>query len=229
MKKSEVHPMYKIETHLHTVYSSRCGHLDAETLVDGYLKKGYHGIIVTDHFNRVTCQYLNADYRKPDHAVSLFLESYRRLQEAALPHGMKIYKGAELRFDGSDNDYLLIGYPDWLLHDPDRIFKEGLAAFSRRCRQTEALLIQAHPYRCNCTPADPRYLDGVEVLNQNPDWDNQNHRALAFAKANNLLQTSGSDCHTPYQVGNGGILSPTLPEDDRALIALLRSGNYTLI
>ena len=131
--------MYKIETHLHTVYSSRCGHLDARTLIEEYLKKGYQGIIVTDHFNRTTCQYLNVDYSKPDHAVTLFLESYRRLQEAAAPHGMKIYKGAELRFDGSDNDYLLIGYPDWLLHDADRIFKEGLAAFCARCRQTDAL------------------------------------------------------------------------------------------
>ena len=221
--------MYKIETHLHTVYSSRCGHLDARTLVEEYLKKGYQGIIVTDHFNRTTCQYLNVDYSKPDHAVTLFLESYRRLQEAAAPHGMKIYKGAELRFDGSDNDYLLIGYPDWLLHDADRIFKEGLAAFFARCRQTDALLIQAHPYRCACYPADPRYLDGAEVLNRNPDWDNQNHRALEFAQANGLLQTSGSDCHTTYQIGNGGILCDILPDDDAALLKLLRSGKYTLI
>lgn len=221
--------MYKLETHLHTVYSSRCGHLDAETLVAAYLKKGYHGIVVTDHFNRYNCDWRGADYSRPDHAVKLFQESYRRLTEAAAPRGMKIYKGAELRFDGSDNDYLLIGYPDWLLHDADRVFKDGLGAFSLRCRQTDALLIQAHPYRGNCFPADPQYLDGVEVLNRNDDWDNQNHKALEFARRNNLIQTSGSDCHTPYQVGHGGILCDTLPEDDTALIALLRSGSYTLI
>ena len=221
--------MYKIETHLHTVHSSRCGHLDAETLVRRYLEKGYHGIIVTDHFNRYNCDWRGADYGRSEHAAELFLESYRRLLEAAAPYGMKIYKGAEIRFDGSDNDYLLIGYPDRLLYDADRIFRDGLAAFSRRCRQTNALLIQAHPYRCACTPADPRYLDGVEVLNQNHDWDNQNPRALAFAQANGLLQTSGSDCHTPDQIGNGGIIADILPEDDNALLALLRSGKYTLI
>lgn len=221
--------MYKIETHLHTVYSSRCGHLDAETLVAAYLKKGYHGIIVTDHFNRYNCDWREVDYSRPNHAVNLFQESYRRLTEAAAPHGMKIYKGAELRFDGSDNDYLLIGYPDWLLYDADRIFKDGLGAFSQKCRQTNALLIQAHPYRGACYPADPRYLDGVEVLNQNHDWDNQNPKALEFAQENNLIQTSGSDCHTPYQVGNGGIVCDALPEDDAALLALLRSGNYSLI
>jgi predicted metal-dependent phosphoesterase TrpH len=221
--------MYKIETHLHTVYSSCCGHLDAETLVAAYLEKGYRGIIVTDHFNRYNCDWRKADYSRPDHAVTLFQESYHRLLEAAAPHGMKIYKGAEIRFDGSDNDYLLIGYPDWLLHDADRVFKDGLGAFSKRCRQTDALLIQAHPYRGACSPADPRYLDGVEVLNRNQDWDNQNPKALEFAQVNCLLQTSGSDCHTPGQIGNGGIISDTLPEDDTALLKLLRSGRYTLI
>ena len=69
----------------------------------------------------------------------------------------------------------------------------------------------------------------MEVLNRNHDWDNQNPKALAFAQENNLIQTSGSDCHTPDQIGNGGIISDTRPEDDAALIQLLRSGNYTLI
>jgi histidinol phosphatase-like PHP family hydrolase len=221
--------MYKIETHLHTVYSSRCGHLDAETIVDRYLEKGYNGIIVTDHFNRITCEFLNADDTRPDHAAQLFLQGYQRLREEGLRKGMQIYKGAEFRFDGSDNDYLVIGYPDELLYDPDRIFREGLPAFSRRCREAGALLIQAHPYRGNCTPADPQYLDGVEVLNRNPNWDNHNDWALEFAHKHGLIQTSGSDCHKTYQIGNGGILTETLPESDAELMALLRSRNYTLI
>lgn len=221
--------MYRIETHLHTVYSSRCGHLDAHTLVSAYLEKGYHGIIVTDHFNRITCEYLNADYAQPAHTAELFLRAYHLLLEEGQRQGLRVYKGAEFRFDGSDNDYLVIGCPDELLHDPDRIFKEGLPAFSRRCREAGALLIQAHPYRGNCTPADPQYLDGVEVLNRNPDWDNHNDWALAFAQSHSLLQTSGSDCHKPHQIGNGGILTETLPESDAELIALLRSGKYELI
>lgn len=221
--------MYKIETHLHTVYSSRCGHLDAQTIVTAYLEKGYHGIIVTDHFSRVTCEFLNADYTKPDHAAELFLRSYRLLYEEGQRRGMRIYKGAEFRFDGSDNDYLVIGYPDELLYDPDTTFREGLPAFSRRCREAGALLIQAHPFRDGCTPADPRYLDGMEVHNRNPNRENRDAPALEYARRFNLIQTSGSDCHKPFQIGHGGILSETLPETEAELIALLRSGNYGLI
>lgn len=221
--------MYKIETHLHTVYSSRCGHLDAQTLVSAYLERGYHGIVVTDHFSRVTCEFLNADLSRPTHAAELFLRSYHLLREEGLRRGMQIYKGAEFRFDGSDNDYLVIGYPDELLYDPDTTFKEGLPAFSRRCRETGALLIQAHPYRDGCTPADPQYLDGVEVHNRNPNREDRDAPALEFARKYGLIQTSGSDCHRPNQIGNGGILCETLPQTDAELLTLLRSGEYTLI
>jgi histidinol phosphatase-like PHP family hydrolase len=221
--------MYKIETHLHTVYSSRCGHLDAQTLVSAYLEKGYHGIVVTDHFNRITCEYLDADYSRPTHAAELFLQGYRLLLEEGQRQGMRIYKGAEFRFDGSDNDFLVFGYPDALLHDPDTTFRQGLTTFYPRCKATGALLVQAHPYRACCCPVDPRYLDGVEVHNRNPNREDRDAPALEFARAYGLIQTSGSDCHHPSQIGNGGILCHTLPQTDAQLVELLRSGNYELI
>lgn len=221
--------MYKIETHLHTVYSSACGHLDAEAIVTGYLKAGYHGVAITDHFNRATYRFLQFDRLKPENIAKTFLEGYYRVREAGEKLGLKVYKGAEFRFDGSDNDYLVFGYGDHLLWKPDKIFEDGLAVFSRRCRSEGGLVIQAHPYRNVCTPAQAECLDGVEVLNRNIDWDNHNDWALAFAEENDLLQTSGSDCHTPGQIGMGGILSRTLPENDGEFVSLLRSGNYTLI
>ena len=66
--------MYKIETHLHTVYSSSCGHLDAEAIVNGYLKAGYHGVAVTDHFNWATYRFLGFDRLKPEEIAKAFLE-----------------------------------------------------------------------------------------------------------------------------------------------------------
>ena len=221
--------MYKIETHLHTVYSSRCGHLDAETIVTGYLKAGYHGVAVTDHFNRVTCDFLGIDPRKPENLTELFLEGYYRVREEGEKRGLRVYKGAEFRFDGSDNDYLVYGYDNKLLEKPDALFKEGLSRFSRRCRESGVLILQAHPYRGACSPAHAGFLDGVETKNRNPDWDNHNDRALVFAEKHSLLKTSGSDCHTPAQIGRGGILAETLPEDDSGFIRLLRSGQYRLL
>ena len=67
-----------------------------------------------------------------------------------------------------DNDYLLYGFHDALLADPDRVMREGLAAFAPQYRADGALLVQAHPFRKKCTPAPAEYLDGIEVLNLNP-------------------------------------------------------------
>ena len=53
--------MYKIETHMHTKYSSKCGWLDAQTLAEGYKAAGYDAVIVTDHYNRTTFDHLGVN------------------------------------------------------------------------------------------------------------------------------------------------------------------------
>lgn len=222
-------PIYKIETHLHTNHTSKCGHMDAASLAEGYARAGYAAVAVTDHYNRDTFEYLGIDTTAPGDMAAPFLEGFRRMEEACAKHGLKVYKGAELRFDECDNDYLLYNYPDELLANPEELFRLGIAAFAPLAREAGALLIQAHPYRKKCTPAIACYLDGVEVMNRNPRHENNNARAEEYASLHGLLRTGGSDCHRPEDVGQGGILSPTLPEDGAAFVRLLREGGYTII
>ena len=221
--------MYKIETHLHTVHSSKCGWLDAATLTEAYRTAGYAGIIVTDHFNRDTFRYLNVDLSSDADKVRAFLGGYDRMAEEGAKRGLRIYKGAELRFDECENDYLLFGWPDGLLADPEAVFRLGVAAFAPLARAAGAVIVQAHPYRRGGTPAIARYLDGVEVANRNPRHENYNDRAAEYAQQFGLLGLSGSDCHQPPDIGLGGILTEELPEDSNAMAALIRSGAYTLI
>ena len=73
------------------------------------------------------------------------------------------------------------------------------------------------------------YLDGVEVCNRNPRHENNNERAEEYAALQGLLRTGGSDCHRQEDIGQGGILARTLPENGAELVRLLRSGEYTVI
>lgn len=221
--------MYKIETHLHTVHTSSCGRLDAATLTEAYRAAGYAGIIVTDHFNRDTFNYLNVDLSGRTDKVLSFLDGYNRMAEEGAKRGLRIYKGAELRFDECVNDYLLFGWPDELLADPEAVFHMGIAAFAPLARAAGAVIVQAHPYRWGCTPAIACYLDGVEVANRNPRHENYNDRAAEYARQFGLLGLSGSDCHQPPDIGLGGILTEEMPGDSNAMAALIRSGAYTLI
>lgn len=226
--------MYKIETHLHTLYGSGCGKMNERQIVSGYIAAGYHGLIVTDHYNRDTRWYPARFPNLPGTDLYGFLEGYDRVKEEGERRGLKVYKGAELRFDGSPNDYLLIGYSDDLLREPEKVFRMGLEAFSRYARQDGAILIQAHPCRNSCqppcTPAEGRWLDGVEIFNGNPRAHNQNEKAEAFAcSMGHLIRLSGSDCHQPEDIGLGGIYTGRLPQNDRELVRLLKERKYTLI
>ena len=221
--------MFKIETHLHTNHVSKCGWLDAAALAEGYAKAGYAAVAVTDHYNRDTFEYLNIDTTCPGDVITPFLEGFRRMEAECAKRGLRVYKGAELRFDESSNDYLLYNYPNELLADPEEIFHLGIAAFAPLAREAGALLVQAHPYRKKCTPAIACYLDGVEVLNCNPRHESRNDRAEEYAALHGLLRTGGSDCHRTEDIGLGGILAEELPEDAAGLARLIREGRYTVI
>ena len=68
-----------------------------------------------------------------------FLEGFRRMEAACAPLGLKVYKGAELRFDECSNDYLLYNYPDELLACPEELFRMGIAAFAPLAREAQAV------------------------------------------------------------------------------------------
>ncbi|MDE7262437.1 MAG: PHP domain-containing protein [Oscillospiraceae bacterium] len=221
--------MFKIELHMHTNHVSACSHIDAAGLAEEYYKAGYAAVAVTDHYNRDTCGFLRIDPANPGDFMGAFLDGYRRVRAECAKRGLRVYKGAELRFDECCNDYLLFGYPDELLAEPEKIFRMGVAAFAPLAREAGALLVQAHPYRGRCTPAFACYLDGLEVCNSNPNHQNRNGRAEEYAAQHRLLRLGGSDCHSAEDVGLGGILTEELPEDTAGLVRLIRSGAYTVI
>ena len=221
--------MYKIETHLHTNHTSKCGWLDAAALAEGYHAAGYAAVAVTDHYNRTTFEYLNVDTAAPGDKVTPFLTGFRRMSEEAEKRGLRVYKGAELRFDECENDYLLYGWRKDLLADPEAVFSMGIAAFAPVARAAGAVLVQAHPYRAKCTPAIACYLEGVEVCNCNPRHNSHNGMAERYARQFGLLRLSGSDCHRTEDVAQGGICTQTLPSDSMAMAHLIRARRYTLL
>ena len=221
--------MYKIEPHLHTTHVSQCGRMEAADIVAAYKAAGYSAVIVTDHYNRTTFSYLGIDPAGDSDRIGAFLDGYRRVKQEGARQGLRVFKGAELRFDECENDYLLYGWRDDLLAEPDSIFRMGIAAFAPIARAQGALIIQAHPYRHGCTPAIACYLDGVEVINTSPRHESHNERAREYAEEFGLIATSGSDCHRPEDVARGGIIVDKLPSDSMQMARLLRSRNYTLI
>lgn len=223
--------MYKIEPHLHTNHVSKCAWLPADALAGLYHAAGYHAVAVTDHYNMDTWDYLGIDPKDPVDVMPRFLDGFHRMQEAAARFGLTVYLGAELRFYENDNDYLLYGFDPALLAHPHEIMSMGAVAFSDLIRGTDAVLIQAHPFRAGCIPLAPCFLDGIEIYNASPRHLHHGHndRALALAASQGpaFIRTAGSDCHRTEDVGRSGICSAKLPADSAAFAAMLRAGDFS--
>ena len=208
--------------------------MNEKQIVSGYIAAGFHALVVTDHYSRDAIWYSRNYPEKSGDDLFGFLQGYHRVKAEGECRGLRVFKGAELRFDESINDYLLIGYRNELLQDPEAVFAMGLAAFSEIAHKEGAFLVQAHPCRSNsrppCFPANVAHLDAIEVFNGNPRAQNHNPLAEQFAhSAPHLIRLSGSDCHQPEDIGRGGIYTGRMPEDEQDLIAMLRNQKFTMI
>lgn len=215
----------KIELHAHTSEVSPCARVPAEEVVHHYLGAGYNGLVITDHFNVRTLGGGDADEKS-----ERFLRGFYTAERAAAGTGLRLYLGAELQFsDGSPCEYLVYGLTPELIFKMIPLVAAGPAALHAFTREHGAALFQAHPFRRGQSPALPAHLDGIEVHNGNPRHESRNDIAALFQAHNGLRAVSGSDYHQSDDIGRGGILTETLPEDGAALACLLLSGAYRLI
>ena len=221
---------FKVETHLHTKHVSKCGRMDAKEIVDAYKEAGYSLLCVTDHYSRITFDHLGIDLYDPKiDKLGPFLDGFRKVRDEAQKVGITVIRGAEVRFDECDNDYLVFGWFDNLLSDPARVFEMGIVEFARKAREAGALIIQAHPYRKSCTPAIAKYIDGVEIANRNPRHDSRNELAVQYAEEYGLIGTCGSDCHQPEDVALGGIVIHSMPKDAINFARTIKSRHFEII
>ena len=81
--------MYKIETHLHTLYGAGCGKMEEKEIVSRYLDAGYAAVVVTDHYNRRTSWYPEFCADRSQNAAVLFLRGFRKVQEEGARRGLR--------------------------------------------------------------------------------------------------------------------------------------------
>ena len=197
--------MYKFDLHCHTKGVSKCGTVFPEDGAQLYIKAGYSGLVITNHFNRDTFDVLPPDASWED-TVRYFLSGWERFRDAAGDQ-LNVLLGMEIRFGQNDNDYLVYGLTkEFLLSHPE-LLDMNVKTFSALARQSGLLFYQAHPFRNGMTVVDPRYLDGIESYNGHPHHDSRNDIALAWAEKFGLPQISGSDFHDMDGYALGGILT----------------------
>jgi len=97
-----------------------------------------------------------------------------------------------------------------------------------RIRAQDGLVCIPHPFdifrgsalRSNIIEEIVEQIDIVEVLNSRYILGRSSTKALAFALKYDIVQSAGSDAHTPYEIGNAYVEMPEFNGRDDFLEAL---------
>lgn len=216
---------FLIETHSHTKEVSGCSGIFAEELVELYIKAGFDGLIITDHYFDVYFKTLKGDWERK---AERYLEGVFKAKKYGHEKGLKIYTGMEIGFAGSFNHYLVFGVTEKFIIDNKELYKGDIESFRKICIDNDLLLFQAHPFRGGMTRVNTDLLDGIEVFNGHPEQSSHNHMALEHAILHDKRFMSGSDCHHAHHVGRGGIYIEKLPKDEKELALLVKNHQYEL-
>ena len=219
--------MYRYETHLHTSIASACSRFTPEEIVEKYLRLGYAGIFVTDHFLRG-----NSSVPKDlpyDERVKLYFDGYRAVKKCAEGSGLSVFCGVEVSHWGTD--FLFYGLGEkWYIENPD-IMTEPPREMCRRARSAGALVLQAHPYRerdyIDHIRLFPREVEGIEIINAT-EGDRSNELAEHLAEAYGLQVSAGSDIHGANQKLLAGMEFTEKLKSEEDFIERIRRGEGSI-
>lgn len=222
--------MYKYELHAHTSECDLVAKLSGGELVRAYADQGYSGIVITDHYFSIFFDWFREELEGKSHKeiIDRWLRGYESARNEGEKIGFTVLPGAEVRIDGTINDYLVYGL------EIEDLYR--LPLLNRMASIDEVLdilpertcVVHAHPFRENMTVRDPSRFFGIEVHNGGTDAF-RNQLAKAWAEHYGKAMTSGSDCHGPWAVGKGGIITENPIYTPTDLVQVLRGRNYQLI
>ena len=223
--------LYKYELHAHTSECDPYARLSACELVHLYKNVGYDGMVITDHYMELFYTHWFSDELEGlthEQQIARWLKGFRTAKEEGRKIGFTVLAGAEVRFNGYPNDYLIYGLQEDFFYTAPRLNELKNVQELLAVLPPDVCVVQAHPFRDDMVVANPEGLFGLEVYNGGTEKF-RNDIARQFACHYNLAMTSGSDVHGMERLAKGGIMTPMKIETPKDLLAVLRNGVYSLI
>lgn len=213
---------YRIELHAHTKPVSPCSEIPPADLVRAYIEQGFHGVVITNHFNLGDMKGL-----PKEEGLDYYMSGYEQTKQAAEGTGLQIFLGTEIRFNEHPNEYLVYGVDRQLLSQCYDYLDQGLAAYRAEVTLPNSVFLQAHPFRDRMVRREPELMDGLEVFNMHPNHNSRVSQAARYAATiPSAIKTIGTDFHHPGHEGLSALRVKRMPEDSFDLAAILRSGDY---
>lgn len=220
---------YKYEMHIHTSPCSGGGS-DIREHIDELIRKGYSGMVVTNHFYAGDTR-IDRDLPWEDF-VDAYRQDYLYGLEYAKERGFDLLFGLEEHVGGGQ-EILIYGITPELIAAHPELKNASAEMFADVVHSAGGLVYQAHPYRARWYISQPfpleclDKLDGIEVYNagNDPEW---NESAKELADELQLSCVAGSDGHSVASAGRAGIAVAERISVNEDLIRILKSGEYTV-
>jgi hypothetical protein len=206
----------KIDLHVHSRLSKNFEfeHSSVERLMELGMRRGLNGFALTEHIHAHNFWAMHDSLR------SRF--SYRH-GYYEMPQGFRIFSGFEMTV-GERVDFIVVGELDQL-EKLDKSFHPRLSEsnhapgieFLQKARETEVLLISAHPYRPGKETAKLplketfSLVHGIEANGR--DFGTE-YKVAALAREHDRAVSGGSDAHYYLQVG---VRSTVIPDGELTL------------
>lgn len=213
---------YIYETHCHTSEASACGELGGAELARFYKKKGYDGIIVTDHFFNGNCAIdKSLDWQTK---CELYCGGYRAAKAEGDRIGLSVFFGIEYSYLGTD--LLTYGVDEaWLKAHPE-VMEIGVKQYIKLIHDSGGMVVHAHPFReawyIDTIRLLPYDVDAVEVFNAGNHDPEFNRRADWYADSYGLIKVAGSDRHDDRSQAQGAVVFEQRLETVQDYISLVR-------
>lgn len=219
---------FKYDLHVHTKEVSPCGRLSIEDIIDEYIKKGYSGLVLTDHIRKG--YYRKCSKEQWREKTTEYFYSYDKSIDYCKDKDFYIGLGMEISFNGSTNDFLIYGFEKEDFYENEWMIEMNLKEFYNKFKD-KTVIIQAHPHReRGSNLEDINYMHGLEIFNQNPRHNNNNELTKAIYKENQkLIATGGSDVHEEEDLCRTGIVTDKKITSDEELLDILRNKDFEII
>ncbi|MBO4251146.1 MAG: hypothetical protein J5911_00610 [Clostridia bacterium] len=202
--------MIKLETHAHSFGGSYCATSPNEVLVDTYVKAGYGGIVITNHFSPSGYELLKGETHAEK--VRSYFALIENMREMFKPFDIKVFYGTEVcavpsKSDGYE-EYMIYGISEKDMTDSKPLFTFTQKELFRFAEKRGLFMYQTHPFRDRVMTGDPRFMHGAESFNGHFHHYNHNDIAKEFCAKNGLIGMSGTDYHHEDQPITAGIYVP---------------------
>lgn len=227
--------MYFYELHMHTAETSRCGKSPAKDMVEAYSKRGFSGIVITDHF--INGNSYAAEKETWREKMDAYLLGYQAAKSAGDAIGLEVFFGVEYtHMGGNGEDYLLLGLqPEHLYNELKDCDKWSIEYLCNVVHGLGGIVIRAHPYREAGYIARPGIerpglqVDAIEVFNAGNREESFNQKALDMAMREGKPWTAGSDTHSVDTVATAYVGFEQKPRDYSELCAFIREGKSFVV